>query len=70
MRTHGAKPWRFMTGDYVAAADIPASDSHPLTGRTVDASWDDRLAATMRQHGVAIAEEAVAAALLPDLHSK
>ncbi|WP_287049281.1 DUF2399 domain-containing protein [Mesorhizobium sp.] len=35
-----------------------------------DASWDGVLAPAMRQHRVAIAEESLAASLLPDLDDR
>ncbi|RWI23615.1 DUF2399 domain-containing protein [Mesorhizobium sp.] len=49
-----------------------ASDrfSHQLGGKVAEASWDVTLAAAMRHHRVAIAEEALAASLLPDLDNR
>jgi uncharacterized protein (TIGR02679 family) len=61
----GAQPWRFGAADYTAAAGI--ASGRALTGSTVAAAWDAALAPTMQRHGLAIAEEAVAVALLPDL---
>ncbi len=61
----GAQPWRFGAADYTAATGIASGQA--LTGSTVAAAWDAALAPTMQRHGLAIAEEAVAAALLPDL---
>jgi hypothetical protein len=51
--------------DYTAATDIASGQA--LTGSMVAAAWDAALAPAMQRHGLAIAEEAVAAALLPDL---
>ena len=67
MRTWEARPWRFMAGDYEAAATDAPHARHDLDGAGATASWDDALAPAMRRHGVAIAEEAVAASLLEDL---
>jgi uncharacterized protein (TIGR02679 family) len=61
----GAEPWRFGAADYTAATGI--ASGQPLTGPTVPAAWDAALAPAMQRHGLAIAEEAIAAALLPDL---
>jgi uncharacterized protein (TIGR02679 family) len=61
----GAQPWRFGAADYTAATGIASGQA--LTGPTVPAAWDAALAPAMQRHGLAIAEEAVAAALLPDL---
>ncbi len=67
MRTWEARPWRFMARDYEAAVTGVSHARHDLDGAGVEASWDDGLAPAMRRHGVAIAEEAVAASLLEDL---
>ena len=67
MREHGAVSWRFDAADYVAAVQTAEGVAQRLEGRTVEASWDEALTATMREHGVAIAEEAMAAAMLSDL---
>ncbi|WP_428667551.1 TIGR02679 family protein [Reyranella sp.] len=67
MREHKAAPWRFNAADYVAAVRSASGLAQHLDGTTVEASWDDGLAAAMRDHGVAVAEEAVAAQLLSDL---
>lgn len=66
-RTWGARPWRLARADYEAAVAAAPQVRHDLTGAAVDASWDATLAAAMQAHGRAIAEEAVAAALLADL---
>ncbi|TIQ23113.1 MAG: DUF2399 domain-containing protein [Mesorhizobium sp.] len=44
--------------------------SHQLGGKVAEASWDVALAAAMRHHRVAIAEEALAASLLLDLDNR
>jgi uncharacterized protein (TIGR02679 family) len=61
----GAQPWRFGAADYTAATGIASGQA--LMGPMVAAAWDAALAPAMQRHGLAIAEEAVAAALLPDL---
>jgi len=67
MRAYAAQPWRFGTADYQAAvASLPQVD-HRLTGKPVAAAWDAALAPAMQAHGLAIAEEALAAHLLQDL---
>ncbi len=63
----GASPWRFGAADYAAALDGLTSVTHRLAGAPVDATWDLPLTRLMQAHGVAIAEEALAASLLPDL---
>lgn len=67
MREHGAEPWRFGVVDYIAAVRTAPSLTHPLGGKAVEASWDEALTSAMREHRVAIAEEAMAASLLHDL---
>jgi uncharacterized protein (TIGR02679 family) len=67
MREHNAGPWRFNAADYIAAVRTASGLAQRLEGVTVKASWDDELAAAMHEHGVAVAEEAVAAQLLSDL---
>ena len=67
MREHNAAPWRFNAADYLAAVRTGAGLAQRLDENTVEASWDDGLAAAMREQGIAVAEEAVAAALLADL---
>lgn len=62
----GALPWRFAAADYRAAlADLP--EAIPLQGTPVHARWDAALAPAMRDHGRAVFEEQVLAALLADL---
>lgn len=62
-----ALPWRFSAQDYEAAAATSPPVKHKLSGAWVSASWDGTLANVMQRHGIAIAEEAVAATLLEDL---
>ncbi|WP_298993198.1 TIGR02679 family protein [uncultured Pseudokineococcus sp.] len=63
----GARPWRLTGEDYEEAVDAQAGVVLPLAGRPAPTPWDERLAATMRRHGVAVHEEAVLAVLLGDL---
>ncbi len=70
MREHGAQPWRFGAADYVTAVRTAPSAGQILTGRAVDASWDETLTAAMQQHQICIAEEALAASLLQDLGNR
>ncbi|PAQ06536.1 TIGR02679 family protein [Mesorhizobium temperatum] len=70
MREHGAEPWRFGAADYIAAVRTAPGLAHPLGGKVAEASWDGALAPAMREHCVAIAEEALAASLLPDLDDR
>ncbi|RWC51103.1 MAG: TIGR02679 family protein [Mesorhizobium sp.] len=70
MREHRAEPWRFGTVDYIAAVRTAPSLAHPLEGKVAEASWDGALTLAMREHRVAIAEEALAASLLQDLDDR
>ncbi|BBF92158.1 TIGR02679 family protein [Blastochloris tepida] len=67
MRAFGARPWRLGVSDYLTAAHTATGMGHPLRGEPVEASWDMALAAAMRQHRLAIAEEALTDSLLRDL---
>jgi uncharacterized protein (TIGR02679 family) len=67
MRTWHAHPWRFGTSDYKAAAMNAPHTQRDLADTPVIASWDAALTSTMQQHGLSIAEEAVAGSLLKDL---
>ena len=67
MRAWGAQPWRFAALDYEAAAASASHTRRDLAHTRVAASWDSALAPLMQRHGLAIAEEAVAASLLGDL---
>jgi Protein of unknown function C-terminus (DUF2399) len=49
------------------AVNSLTSVPHRLAGAPVDAVWDLSLSGVMQAHGVAIAEEALAASLIPDL---
>jgi uncharacterized protein (TIGR02679 family) len=64
----GAVPWRMAADDYTAAvASLPAESRLGLDGGREATPWDDRLAATMARHGVAVHEESLLAVLLADL---
>jgi uncharacterized protein (TIGR02679 family) len=65
IRSFGALPWRFGAEDY--AAYVPCSPARTLAGTPASAFWDPSLAPAMRERGLAIPEEAVAATLLQDL---
>ena len=67
MRVWEAQAWRFGALDYEAAALSASHSRRNLAGAPVAASWDGALAAAMQRHGLAIAEDAVAASLLDDL---
>lgn len=67
MRAWGASPWRFGVADYEAAAASASHTRRDLADGCIAASWDAALAPAMQHHGLAIAEEAVAASLLGDL---
>jgi uncharacterized protein (TIGR02679 family) len=65
MRSFSAQPWRFSREDYTAY--VPGSPAQTLAGTPTPAFWDPSLAPAMRERGIAIPEEAVAAALVQDL---
>ncbi len=67
MRTCGARPWRYSTADYLTAVRNLPVHWRALGLDSVEADWDADLARTMRTHNQAVDEEAVAAALMPDL---
>ncbi|GAB2570133.1 TIGR02679 family protein [Dyella jejuensis] len=67
IRTWQATPWRLSASDYEAATRASFHSRHNLEEMSVTATWDSRLAPTMQQHGIAIAEETVVATLLADL---
>lgn len=67
MRIWPALPWRFRAADYEAAVSRAPHTLRDLGNAPVAASWDDSLTAAMQSRGLAIAEEAVVAALLEDL---
>jgi uncharacterized protein (TIGR02679 family) len=60
--------WRFGAKDYEVAVTNAPHMRHDLSGACVAASWDPALMLAMQHHGIAIAEESVAASLLVDLH--
>ncbi len=63
----GALPWRMGCGDYVQAVETAPHTERNLGESSARAVWDAQLAPAMRLHGLAIAEEAIVAHLLPDL---
>lgn len=67
MRTCGAHPWRYGTADYLAAVRDVSVHARALSPDSVEADWDADLASAMRARAQAVDEEAVAAALMPDL---
>ena len=67
MRDHGAQPWRFGAADYRAAIGTASGLGQTLAGRVVEAGWDAALSPAMQEHRIAVAEEALAAVLVPDL---
>lgn len=67
LRAFGAFSWRFGALDYEAAAASAPRTRRDLVDPCIVASWDAALAPAMQRHGLAIAEEAVAASLLADL---
>lgn len=64
IRRFSAEPWRFRTGDYVAAV---RPEAPTLRGSRAEASWDPELAPTMQRIGRRVEEEQVLDALLQDL---
>jgi uncharacterized protein (TIGR02679 family) len=62
----GAVPWRMTTADYTAAR---GGGPRPPAGRVTDVPWDPGLGPAMREHGVAVPEEAVLGVLIDDLAS-
>lgn len=67
MRSWQATPWQLAASDYEAATHASRHATHTLTETSVAATWDALLAPAMQRLGIAIAEEAVAEALLVDL---
>jgi uncharacterized protein (TIGR02679 family) len=68
MRTWKAAPWRFGATDYASAlAHAPARPRDLEADHAIDAIWDSALGPDLREHGLSIAEEAVAESLLGDL---
>jgi uncharacterized protein (TIGR02679 family) len=64
-----AQPWRFGCADYAQAVNSAPHTKRDLGDSMVSAVWDEQLATTMHLFGLAIAEEAVVARLLPDLRN-
>ncbi|GEC56678.1 uncharacterized protein (TIGR02679 family) [Bradyrhizobium japonicum] len=67
IREFGAVPWRFEAKEYEAAVARAPRPGFALAGLEVHALWDDALTASMRTHGLAIAEESLTDDLLQDL---
>lgn len=67
MRTWQARPWRMATSDYEAAVQSAPHLRRDLAETDIAAAWDPQLAPAMYRHGLSIAEEAVADALIEDL---
>jgi uncharacterized protein (TIGR02679 family) len=68
LRNWQAEPWRFGVADYLAAiARVSSARTRDLDATMIEASWDRKLGEAMREHGVAIAEEAVMEGLFEDL---
>jgi uncharacterized protein (TIGR02679 family) len=64
----GATPWRMSRQDYLdAVATLGPLNSLALTTDAPQCDWDDGLAGTMKQVGLAIHEEAVLESILSDL---
>jgi uncharacterized protein (TIGR02679 family) len=70
IREHRAQPWRFGAADYTVAVRTVSSPGQMLTGKAINAVWDQELTLAMQQHRVSIAEEALAGLLLQDLDSR
>jgi uncharacterized protein (TIGR02679 family) len=60
----GCRPWRMSAADYAAAVRVGGL---PLQGAPVLPSWDSSLGTAMREHGVAVHEEAVHESVLARL---
>lgn len=67
LRRWQAQPWRMSTQDYETAVQTAPHTQRDLLASDLTAIWDPLLAASMRRHGLAIAEEAVADRLIEDL---
>lgn len=67
MRTWNALPWHFGAAQYREAVEQAPPRARDLDAARIEASWDGGLALAMDECGLAIAEEAVVAALLDDL---
>lgn len=67
VREHGAVPWQMSAHDFDAAIGCTQGRGAKLSGDAVTATWEPDLSKRMIDHGLAIPEEAVVAALLADL---
>jgi uncharacterized protein (TIGR02679 family) len=67
IREYGASPWQFGAAEYEIAISATTAPGHRLEGSEVVATWDSALTLQMHARQIAIAEEAVAGALLKDL---
>ena len=68
LQDFGAQPWRMGAADYRAAvARATAAARAPLRGKAVAASWDSALTSALQAAQCAVAEEALADTLWPDL---
>jgi uncharacterized protein (TIGR02679 family) len=64
MQRFAVHPWRMSAADYVSAV----STAGPcLSGRALDAIWDDQLSSQMHSRGKAVLEESVLGLLIGDL---
>lgn len=62
-----ARPWRMCAADYTNALQHAPRRSPDLGDAVVQARWDPALTLAMQTHGLIVAEEAVADALIQDL---
>ena len=68
LQDFGAQAWRMGAADYLAAVGSAAADARaPLLGTAVNATWDSALTAALQTAQCAVAEEALADTLWPDL---
>lgn len=67
IRTWRAIPWRLAASDYKAAVKAAPHVRRDLDETDAVAVWDPLLTPAMRDHGLSIAEEAVADGLIEDL---
>jgi hypothetical protein len=61
-----AKPWRMTARDYLRSIEGPLTDVVALD-QVPDTSWDQELAQTMRERGIAAFEETLSRELLEDV---
>ncbi len=67
MKRHGARPWRFATADYLAAAGAAGKRLDADEKKRTAASWDPQLEEVMVERGRAVHEEQLLDVLLADL---